>query len=142
MAKKLITQIKLQIKAGQANPAPPIGPALGQHGINIMDFCNQFNNQTKDKGELIFPVVIDVFEDRSFSFIIKTPPTAILIKMALNIPKGSSQSLKEKVGKLTQSQIEDIAKTKMPDLNTNNLDAAKKIIIGTARNMGVEVSEN
>ena len=101
MAKKLITQIKLQIKAGQANPAPPIGPALGQHGVNIMDFCNQFNNQTKDKGDLIFPVVIDVFEDRSFSFIIKTPPTAVLIKMALNIPKGSSQSLKEKVGKLS-----------------------------------------
>ncbi|MHB8443078.1 MAG: 50S ribosomal protein L11 [Patescibacteria group bacterium] len=142
MAKKLITQIKLQIKAGQANPAPPIGPALGQHGVNIMDFCNQFNNQTKDKGDLIFPVVIDVFEDRSFSFIIKTPPTAVLIKMALNIPKGSSQSLKEKVGKLTKVQIEDIAKTKLPDLNTNNIEAAKKIIIGTAKNMGVEVSEN
>ncbi|MHB8362378.1 MAG: 50S ribosomal protein L11 [Patescibacteria group bacterium] len=142
MAKKLITQIKLQIKAGQANPAPPIGPALGQHGVNIMDFCNQFNNQTKDKGDLIFPVVIDVFEDRSFSFIIKTPPTAVLIKMALNLPKGSSQSLKEKVGKLTKVQIEDIAKTKLPDLNTNNIEAAKKIIIGTAKNMGVEVSEN
>ena len=142
MAKKLITQIKLQIKAGQANPAPPIGPALGQHGVNIMDFCNQFNNQTKDKGDLIFPVVIDVFEDRSFSFIIKTPPTAVLIKMALNISKGSSQSLKEKVGKLTKVQIEDIAKTKLPDLNTNNIEAAKKIIIGTAKNMGVEVSEN
>jgi large subunit ribosomal protein L11 len=142
MAKKLITQIKLQIKAGQANPAPPIGPALGQHGVNIMDFCNQFNNQTKDKGDLIFPVVIDVFEDRSFSFIIKTPPTAVLIKMALNISKGSSQSLKEKVGKLTKVQIEDIAKTKLPDLNTNNIEAAKKIIIGTAKNMGVEVPEN
>ncbi len=142
MAKKLITQIKLQIKARQANPAPPIGPALGQHGVNIMDFCNQFNNQTKDKGDLIFPVVIDVFEDRSFSFIIKTPPTAVLIKMALNISKGSSQSLKEKVGKLTKVQIEDIAKTKLPDLNTNNIEAAKKIIIGTAKNMGVEVSEN
>ncbi len=142
MAKKLITQIKLQIKAGQANPAPPIGPALGQHGVNIMDFCSQFNNQTKDKGDLIFPVVIDVFEDRSFSFIIKTPPTAVLIKMALNISKGSSQSFKEKVGKLTQSQVEDIAKTKLPDLNTNDIEAAKRTVMGTAKNMGVEVSDN
>jgi large subunit ribosomal protein L11 len=139
MEKKPISQVKLQIQAGKATPTPPIGPALGQHGVNIMDFCNQFNNQTKDKGDLIYPVVIDIYQDRSFKFIIKTPPAAVLIKSKLNLEKGSKDSLKEKVGSLTQDQLEDIAKTKIPDLNTDNIEQAKKIIAGTARNMGVTI---
>ena len=139
MDKNPISQVKLQIQAGKANPTPPIGPALGQHGVNIMDFCNQFNNQTKDKDDLIYPVIIDIYQDRSFKFIIKTPPAAILIKSKLNLEKGSKDSLKEKVGILTQDQLEDIAKTKIPDLNTDNIEQAKKIIAGTAKNMGVTI---
>lgn len=138
--KKVIAQIKLQIQGGNANPTQA-GPSLGQHGLNIMDFCNQFNNQTSDKSDLIYPVVIDVYENRSFSFVIKTPPAAILIKKTINIEKGSGSSLKEKVGKITQIQLEEIAKTKIQDLNTNDIKQAKKIIAGTARNMGVEVEE-
>ncbi len=139
--KKVTAQVKLQIKAGKASPTPPIGPALGQHGVNIMDFCNQFNNITKDKGDLIFPVIIDIYADRTFKFIIKTPPAAILIKKALNLEKGSKDSLKEKVGELNQNQLEEIAKTKMADLNTNDIDQAKKIIAGTAINMGITIKE-
>ncbi len=139
MAKKEIGQIKLQLSAGKANPSPPVGPALGQHGVNIMDFCKSFNAQTQDKGDLIIPVVITVFEDRSFSFIMKTPPAAVLIRKALGIAKGAANSLNEKVGQITQAQLEEIAKTKMPDLNANTLEAAVNIIGGTARSMGVEV---
>ena len=141
MQKKLITQVKLQIMAGKATPTPPIGPALGQHGVNIMDFCNQFNNQTKDKGDLIYPVVIDIYEDRSFKFIIKTPPAAVLIKKELNIEKGSKESLKEKVGTLTKEQLRKIAEIKLPDLNTNDIEKAQKIIAGTAKNMGVTIED-
>jgi len=141
MAKKVLTIIKLQIPAGKANPAPPVGPALGQHGLNIMDFCNTFNEKTRNLGETIVPVEITVFEDRTFSFITKTPPAAVLIKKALGIEKGSGMPNKEKVGKITKGQIAEIAKTKMPDLNAKDLEQAKKIIIGTAKSMGVEVEE-
>lgn len=138
--KKLTTQIKLQIPGGQANPAPPVGPALGQHGLNIMDFCKAFNDKTKDKQGLILPVVISVYEDRSFDFIIKTPPAAVLIKKAIKLDKGSGEPNKTKVGKITRAQLEEIATTKMPDLNANDMDAAVNIIAGTARSMGVEVA--
>lgn len=138
MAKKIKSMVKLQIKAGNANPAPPVGPILGQQGVNIMDFCNKFNEKTKAMGDLIIPVVLTVYEDRSFDFITKTPPVAVLIKKALGLSKGSSVPNKEKVGKLTQEQLEEIAKTKMPDLNTKDLDAAIQMVKGTARNMGVE----
>jgi large subunit ribosomal protein L11 len=141
MAKKIKTQLKIQIKAGAANPAPPVGPILGQQGINIMDFCNKFNEQTKALGDLVIPVVITVYEDRSFDFILKTPPAATLIKKALGLSKGSGVPNKDKVGKLTRAQLEDIATTKMPDLNTNNLESAIKMIKGTARNMGVEYED-
>jgi large subunit ribosomal protein L11 len=137
--KKILTQIKLQIPGGQANPAPPVGPALGQHGLNIMDFCKIFNDKTKDQQGTIVPVVISVYEDRSFDFIIKTPPASVLIKKILNLPKGSSESNKEKVGKITRQQLEEIANIKMPDLNANDIDAAVKIIAGTCRSMGVDV---
>ena len=132
--------IKLQIAAGQANPAPPVGPALGQHGVNIMDFCNAFNSETQnaEKG-MPLPVVITVYEDKSFTFVVKTPPAAVLIKKALGIPKGSGEPNREKVGKLTRAQLEEIAKQKEPDLNSNDIDAAVLIIAGTARSMGVEV---
>ncbi len=139
MAKKVLTVIKLQVPAGKANPAPPVGPALGQHGIQIQDFCNQFNNDTKDMGDTIIPVEITVYEDRSFTFIKKTPPAAILIKKAISLQKGSGVPHKEKVGKITRKQLEEIAETKMPDFNANDIDAAVKIIAGTARSMGVEV---
>ena len=139
MAKKLLTVVKLQIPAGKANPAPPVGPALGQHGVQIQDFCNQFNNETKDMGDTIIPVEISVYEDRSFTFIKKTPPAAILIKKAIALQKGSGEPNKNKVGKITRAQLEEIAQTKMPDLNANDLDAAVNIIAGTARSMGVEV---
>ncbi len=139
MAKKVLTMIKLQIPAGAANPAPPVGPALGQHGVNIMDFCKAFNAQTQDKSGTIIPVEITVFEDRSFTFITKTPPAAILIKQAAGLDKGSGEPNREKVGKITRDQARQIAETKMPDLNANDLDAATKIIEGTARSMGVEV---
>ncbi|GAB4221071.1 MAG: 50S ribosomal protein L11 [Spirochaetes bacterium] len=137
--KKIVTQIKLQIPGGQANPAPPVGPALGQHGLNIMEFCKAFNERTKDQQGTILPVIITVYEDRTYTFIIKTPPAAVLIKKALKLEKGSSEPNKKKVGKITQAQLEEIAKLKMPDLNAHDVEAAKKIIAGTARSMGVEV---
>ena len=139
MAKKIKTIIKLQVPAGKANPAPPVGPALGQHGLNIMDFVNKFNTQTQKMGETIVPVEITVFEDRTFSFILKTPPAAVLLKKAAKIEKGSGVPNREKVGKVTASQIEEIAQEKMVDLNANDLEAAKKIIRGTAKSMGIEV---
>ena len=140
MAKKVANILKLQIPAGGANPSPPVGPALGQVGVNIMDFCNAFNAETQnaEKG-LPLPVVITVYEDKSFTFIVKTPPAAVLIKKALGIPKGSGEPNREKVGKLTRAQLVDIAKQKEPDLNSNDIDAAVLIIAGTARSMGVEV---
>ncbi len=140
MAKKVANILKLQIPAGGANPSPPVGPALGQVGVNIMDFCNAFNAETQnaEKG-LPLPVVITVYEDKTFTFIVKTPPAAVLIKKALGIPKGSGEPNREKVGKLTRTQLEDIAKQKEPDLNSNDIDAAVLIIAGTARSMGVEV---
>jgi large subunit ribosomal protein L11 len=140
MAKKVLTLIKLQIQAGNANPAPPVGPALGQHGVNIMDFCKAFNAQTQSEGGTIIPVEITVYEDRSFTFVTKTPPAAILIKEAIKIPKGSGEPHMNKVGTISQDQIREIAERKMPDLNANDIDAASKIIAGTARSMGVDVA--
>ncbi len=139
MAKKVMTLIKMQVPAGQANPAPPVGPALGQHGVNIMDFCKAFNAQTQQDGGTIIPVEITVYEDRSFTFITKTPPAAVLIKEAINLEKGSGVPHLEKVGEISQSQVREIAERKLPDLNANDIDAAMKIIAGTARSMGVEV---
>jgi large subunit ribosomal protein L11 len=139
MAKKVIAQIKLQVQGGKANPSPPIGPALGQHGVNIMDFCKTFNARTANDIGTIIPVVITVFSDRSFSFITKTPPASFLIKKAANIERGSKDPLREKIAKLTKSQIEEIAKMKMEDLNANDLEAACRIIAGTARSMGIDV---
>ena len=139
MAKKIKTKIKLQIPGAQANPAPPVGPALGQHGLNIAEFCKSFNEKTKDKAGDIIPVEITVYEDRSYTFILKTPPAAELIKKAAGIKKGSGKPLTEKVGKITNAQLEEIAKIKLPDLNATDLEAAKKIIAGTARQMGVEI---
>ncbi len=139
MAKKVIAVIKLQIPAGEANPAPPVGPALGQHGVNIMEFCKAYNEKTKDQKGLIIPVEITVYEDRSFTFITKTPPAAVLIKKAIGLEKGSGEPNKNKVGKITRDQIREIAEIKMPDLNANDIEAAMKIIEGTARSMGVEV---
>jgi large subunit ribosomal protein L11 len=139
MAKKVLTMIKLQIPAGAANPAPPVGPALGQHGVNIMEFCKAFNAQTQQDVGTIIPVEITVYEDRSFEFITKTPPAAVLIKEAAGIDKGSGEPNREKVGRVTADQVRQIAERKMPDLNANDLDAASLIIAGTARSMGVEV---
>jgi large subunit ribosomal protein L11 len=139
MAKKIITVIKLQIPGGKANPAPPVGPALGQHGVNIMEFCKAFNAITAAEEGRITPVEITVYEDRSFTFITKTPPAAVLIKEALNIQSGSAVPNRTKVGQLTQAQLRSIAETKMPDLNARDLDAAMAVIAGTARSMGVEV---
>jgi large subunit ribosomal protein L11 len=139
MAKKILTTIKLQIPGGQANPAPPVGPALGQHGVNIMEFCKAFNAQTAQENGRITPVEITVFEDRSFTFITKTPPAAVLIKEALNLEKGSGEPNRSKVGTLSQSQLRSIAETKMPDLNARDVDEAMRVIAGTARSMGVEV---
>ena len=138
MAKKVLTLIKLQIPGGQANPAPPVGPALGQHGVNIMEFCKAFNAQTQAQAGLIIPVIITVYADRSFTFITKTPPAAVLIKEALNSPKGSGEPNREKVGRLTRDQIRNIAETKLEDLNARDVDQAMRIIEGTARSMGVE----
>jgi len=139
MAKKVIAQIKLQVAAGKANPSPPIGPALGQHGVNIMDFCKAFNARTaKDEG-MIIPVVLTVYQDRTFTFITKTPPASVLLKKAAKIAKGSGDPLREKVGQVTRQQVEEISKLKMVDLNANDLDAACKIVEGTARSMGIEV---
>ncbi len=140
MAKKVINQIKLQIPAGQATPAPPVGPALGQAGVNIMDFCKAFNARTQQQAGTIIPVVITVYADRSYSFITKTPPAAILLKQAAGLDKGSGEPNRNKVGKVTDAQVEEIAKTKMPDLNAANLEAAKRIIAGTARSLGIEVT--
>ena len=139
MAGKVVTIIKLQIPGGQANPAPPVGPALGQHGVNIMDFCKAFNAQTQSENGRIIPVEISVFEDRSFTFITKTPPAAVLIKEALKLKSGSAVPHREKVGTLTRAQLQSIAETKMEDLNSNDVEAAMKFIAGTARSMGVEV---
>jgi len=138
MAKKLLTTLKLQIPAGKANPAPPVGPALGQHGLNIQDFCSKFNEATKDKAGDIIPVVISIYEDRTFSFVCKTPPASALLKKLLKLKKGSDNPLANKIGKVTRKQLEEIAAIKMPDLNTNNMDEAVKIIAGTARQMGLE----
>ena len=141
MAKKIVGKIKLQNEAGKANPSPPVGPALGQHGVNIMDFCKQFNAKTESQAGYIIPVIIDVYEDRSFSFIIKSPPAAVLIKKAINLPKGSAAPNKTKVGKITVAQLEEIAKTKMNDLNATTMEAAVKMLKGSARAMGVTVEE-
>lgn len=139
MAKKVLTQIKLQVAAGQANPSPPIGPALGQHGVNIMDFCKAFNARTTGQEGMIIPVVITVFQDRSFTFITKTPPAAILLKKAAQIAKGAGDPKRERVGQVTLDQVKEIANQKMVDLNARDLDAACRIIEGTARSMGIEV---
>jgi len=139
--KKPVSLIKLQIPAGSANPAPPVGPALGQHGVNIMQFCKAFNDTTKTKEGIILPVVISVYEDRSFDFIIKSPPAAVLIKRAANLAKASSNPGKEIIGEVTREQLAVIAKEKMEDLNTNNLDQAIKTIAGTARSMGIKVKQ-
>jgi large subunit ribosomal protein L11 len=139
MAKKVLTLIKLQVPGGQANPAPPVGPALGQHGVNIMEFCKAFNAQTQDQNGRIIPVEITVFEDRSFTFITKTPPAAVLIKEAAGIAKGSPEPNREKVAKISRDQVRQIAETKLQDLNARDIDQAAKIIEGTARSMGVEV---
>ena len=141
MAKKVVALIKLAIPAGKANPAPPIGPALGQHGVNIMAFCKEYNARTAEKVGLVVPVEISVFEDRSFTFILKTPPASVLIKKAIGIEKGSGQPNKEKVGAITRAQLKEIAETKMPDLNANDIEAAMRIVEGTARNMGVTVAD-
>ena len=142
MAKKVLTLIKLQIPGGQANPAPPVGPALGQHGVNIMEFCKAFNAQTQDQagGGTIIPVEITVFEDRSFTFITKTPPAAVLIKQAIGLDKGSGEPNRNKVGTITRDQLREIAQKKLNDLNAHDVDQAEKIIAGTARSMGVEVT--
>ena len=139
MAKNIKTKIKLQIAGGQANPAPPVGPALGQHGLNIAEFCKQFNDKTKDKMGEVIPVEITVYEDRSYDFIIKTSPASALIKKAAGIKKGSGKPLTEKIGSITQKQLEEIALIKMPDLNARDIEAAKNIIAGTARQMGIEI---
>ena len=139
MAKAIKTIIKLQIKAGQANPAPPVGPALGQHGLNIQDFCLKFNEATKEKGGDITPVEVTVYEDRSFDFVLKTPPAAELLKKAAKIEKGAADPLKQKVGTVTKEQVRQIAETKMPDLNANDVEQAMKIVEGTARSMGIKV---
>jgi len=140
MAKKVITQIKLQIPAGKANPSPPVGPALGQHGVNIMEFCKAFNAKTQSQEGLIIPVVITVYADRSFTFITKTPPAPVLLKKAAGLVKGSGEPNKNTVGKVTPAQVREIAQTKLPDLNANDLEAAIRIIEGTARSMGIEIS--
>jgi large subunit ribosomal protein L11 len=139
MAKKVVVQIKLHVPAGQANPAPPVGPALGQHGVNIMQFCKQFNEQTKGREGLILPAVISVYEDKSFDFIIKTPPSSVLLKKAANIAKASGQAGKEKIASVTRKQVEEIAAIKMKDLNCSDMDKAVKVISGTARSMGITV---
>jgi large subunit ribosomal protein L11 len=140
MAKKVVAIIKLAIPAGKANPAPPIGPALGQHGVNIMMFCKEYNARTADKAGFIIPVEISVFEDRSFTFILKTPPASDLIKKAAGVASGSGEPNKKKVGSITKAQLQEIAQTKLPDLNANDIEAAMKIVEGTARNMGITVS--
>ncbi|MEN3038657.1 MAG: 50S ribosomal protein L11 [Candidatus Kryptonium sp.] len=139
MAKKVVGYVKLQIPGGQATPAPPVGPALGQRGINIMEFCKQFNARTQDKMGLILPVIVTVYSDKSFTFVVKTPPASVLLKKAAGIEKGSSEPKRVKVGKVTRQQIREIAQMKMPDLNTNDIEAAMRMIEGTAKSMGIEV---
>ena len=141
MPKKVVALIKLALPAGKANPAPPVGPALGQHGVNIMAFCKEYNAKTADKAGLVIPVEISVFEDRSFTFILKTPPASVLIKKAAGIDKGASEPNKQKVATITRDQLKEIAQTKLPDLNANDIDAAMKIVAGTAKNMGVAIAE-
>lgn len=141
MAKKVLTVVKLQIPAGKANPAPPVGTALGPHGIQIMDFCKAFNDQTKQMGDTVVPVEMTIYEDRTFTFITKTPPAAVLIKKAIGLGKGSDNALKNKVASIREAQLEEIAKEKMEDLSANDVEAAKKIITGTARSMGVTVEK-
>ena len=136
-----MSQIKLQIPAGKATPSPPVGPALGQHGVNIMEFCKSFNSQTQGQDELIIPVVITVYQDRSFTYITKTPPAAVLIKKELKLEKGSGEPNKEIVGSITQAQLESIARIKMPDMNCYDVEAAKRVVAGTARSMGVELAD-
>jgi len=139
VAKKVLAMIKLQCPAGQANPSPPVGPALGQHGVNIMEFCKTFNARTQDQAGMIIPAIITVYADRSFTFELKTPPAAVLLKKAAKIAKGSGEPNREKVGKVTQAQVREIAEIKRPDLNAHDVDAAMKIVAGTARSMGIEV---
>ena len=139
MAKKVTGMVKLQCPAGKANPSPPVGPALGQHGVNIMQFCKEFNARTKDQAGMIIPVIISVYADRSFTFVTKTPPAAVLLKKALNLKSGSGEPNRNKVGKITRAQLEEIAKAKEPDLYATNMDAAVKTIAGTARSMGIDV---
>lgn len=139
MAKKIQGYIKLQIPAGKANPAPPVGPALGQHGVNIMDFCKQFNAKTQKEGDTVIPVIITVYQDRSFSFVVKSPPVSVLLKKALNLKSGSKTPQKDKVGKVSAAQIEEIAKIKLPDLNCLDLESAKTQVRGTALSMGLEI---
>ena len=141
MAKKIIGTIKLQVKGGQANPSPPIGPALGQHGVNIAEFCKAFNARTQDQAGTVIPVLITIYADRSFSFITKTPPASVLLKQAAKIAKGAADPKRERVGEITVEQIKEIVKTKENDLNANDMDAAIKIIAGTARSMGIEVKK-
>jgi large subunit ribosomal protein L11 len=141
VAKKVRANIKLQIPAGQANPAPPVGPALGQHGVNIMEFCKAYNAQTQDKVGTIIPVEITVFEDRSYTFILKTPPAAVLIRQAAGLPKGSGNPKRDKVGQISRDQLRQIAEVKLPDLNANDVEAAMNILAGTARSMGVVVEQ-
>ena len=140
MAKKIVTKVKLQIPAGQANPAPPIGPALGQHGVNIMEFCKQYNERTKDRTGTVLPVVITIYEDKSFTFILKSPPVAILLKKAAGLAKASPEPGRTTIGKVTRTQVEQIAREKMSDLNTTKLDRAVRLVEGSARSMGIEVS--
>ena len=141
MAKKVVGMVKLQIPAGQANPSPPVGPALGQHGVNIMEFCKSFNAQTKNMEGTIIPVVITIYADRSFSFVTKTPPAAVLLKKAAGIIKGSGEPNRNKVGQVTRAQVKEIAQTKLPDLNTTSLESAVRTVEGAARSMGIEITE-
>lgn len=140
MAKKVVNRVKLQVPAGQANPAPPIGPALGQHGVNIMEFCKQFNERTKDRTGTVLPVVISIYEDKTFSFILKSPPVAILLKKAAGLAKASPEPGRTTIGKVTRQQVEQIAREKMSDLNTTKLDRAVRLVEGSARSMGIEVA--
>jgi large subunit ribosomal protein L11 len=139
MAKKVVAIVKLALNAGKANPAPPVGPALGQHGVNIMAFCKEYNAKTQDQAGMVIPVEISIYEDRSFTFVLKTPPASVLIKKAAKIETGSNEPNKKKVGQITKAQLQEIAKTKMPDLNANDIEAAMNIVAGTARNMGVTI---
>jgi large subunit ribosomal protein L11 len=141
MAKKVVAVIKLALAAGKANPAPPVGPALGQHGVNIMAFCKEYNAKTADQVGMVIPVEISVFEDRSFTFVLKTPPASVLIRKAAGVERGSNEPNKKRVGSITQAQLREIAQTKLPDLNANDIDAAMKIVGGTAKNMGVNVTD-